>query len=171
MCTLTSTSSSSAICLSRNLTELVRLPTTEAMLTPCSTITWRSTETRPAVEAGEKLRKLMEEISAIYKKAGYTPPATDDVIAQSGSKQASQVLEAMGASGALVRLDAQINMDAGLYGEAKEKALSIIDQKGQVTLGEFRDALGTSRKYAVALLESFDKARITKMKGEGRIRA
>ena len=77
----------------------------------------------------------------------------------------------MVASGALVRLDAQINMDAGLYGEAKEKALSIIDQKGQVTLGEFRDALGTSRKYAVALLESFDKARITKMKGEGRIRA
>ncbi len=123
------------------------------------------------VEAGEKLRKLMEEISAIYKKAGYTPPATDDVIAQSGSKQASQVLEAMVTSGALVRLDAQINMDAGLYGEAKEKALSIIDQKGQVTLGEFRDALGTSRKYAVALLESFDKARITKMKGEGRIRA
>ena len=123
------------------------------------------------VEAGEKLRKLMEEISAIYKKAGYTPPATDDVIAQSGSKQASQVLEAMVASGALVRLDAQINMDAGLYGEAKEKARSIIDQKGQVTLGEFRDALGTSRKYAVALLESFDKARITKMTGEGSIRA
>ena len=39
MCTLTSTLWSSAICLTRWVTELVRLRTTDAMLTPCSTMT------------------------------------------------------------------------------------------------------------------------------------
>ncbi len=51
MCTRTSTSSSSAIFLRMNLTELARLSETELMLMPCSTMTCRSMMTAPATLA------------------------------------------------------------------------------------------------------------------------
>lgn len=123
------------------------------------------------VEAGERLQKLMDRLLSDYTKAGYSPPATDDVIAASGEKQASQVLDAMLTDRLLVRLDPQIYMEAGCYDRALELAWSMIDKNGSVTLADFRDALGTSRKYAVALLEHFDKNRLTKKVGDARVRA
>ncbi|HHU02144.1 MAG TPA: hypothetical protein GXZ91_03300, partial [Christensenellaceae bacterium] len=39
---------------------------------------------------------------------------------------------------------------------------------GEVTLAELRDALDTSRKYALSILNYWDKKGITKMHGEAR---
>ena len=50
-------------------------------------------------------------------------------------------------------------------------AYGLIEKNGQMTLAEFRDALGTSRKYAVALLEYFDNRKLTKKVGDARIKA
>jgi len=70
----------------------------------------------------------------------------------------------------LVRLDAQIYMEAGCYDQALQTAMDLIDKNGTVTLAEYRDALGTSRKFAVALLEQFDRARLTKKVGDARVK-
>lgn len=120
------------------------------------------------VEAGEKLQKLMDETLKLYNDAAYAPPATDDVVG--GDKQKAQVLDAMLGERQLVRLDPQIYIEAGWYDKALELAYSMIDKNGSVTLAEFRDGLGTSRKYAVALLEHFDKSRLTKKVGDARVR-
>ena len=120
------------------------------------------------VEAGEKLQKLMDKLTAEYKKAAFAPPATDDVIG--GDKQTAQVMDAMLADGTLVRLDAQIYIHNECYTQALELAYSLIEKNGQMTLAEFRDALGTSRKYAVALLEYFDNRKLTKKVGDARIK-
>lgn len=120
------------------------------------------------VEAGEKLQKLMDETLKLYNDAAYAPPATDDVVG--GDKQKAQVLDAMLGEKQLVRLDPQIYIEAGWYDKALELAYSMIDKNGSVTLAEFRDGLGTSRKYAVALLEHFDKSRLTKKVGDARVR-
>lgn len=56
-----------------------------------------------------------------------------------------------------------------------EKAKQIIKDKveadGKITLAEFRDAIAASRKYAVALLEHFDRVRFTKKVDDYRILA
>ncbi len=122
------------------------------------------------VEAGERLQKLMDSFAAQYQKAGFAPPGTDELIAASGEKQAAQVLDAMLADRMLVRLDAQIYMDAACYDKALALCYELIEQKGSVTLGEFRDALGTSRKFAVALLEQFDRQKLTKKVGDARVK-
>jgi selenocysteine-specific elongation factor len=44
-----------------------------------------------------------------------------------------------------------------------------IRAKGQVSAGEVRDQFGTSRKYAIALLEYLDEKRITQRVGDGRV--
>ena len=49
------------------------------------------------------------------------------------------------------------------------RVVALIERDGEVTLAALRDELGTSRKYAQALLEHFDAARITLRRGDGRV--
>ena len=46
-----------------------------------------------------------------------------------------------------------------------------IQEKGQITLAEVRDLLGTSRKYAVVILETLDREKVTKKIGDARVLA
>jgi selenocysteine-specific elongation factor len=43
----------------------------------------------------------------------------------------------------------------------RERTLAILATEGQITAARLRDELGTSRKYAVALLEHLDASRVT----------
>lgn len=44
-----------------------------------------------------------------------------------------------------------------------------ITNNGKITLAEFRDMIGTSRKYAMAILDHTDRERITAKEGDYRI--
>ena len=72
-------------------------------------------------------------------------------------------------SGVLVRLDAQIYMHRSHYDKAVALCCDTIRQNGQITLAEFRDALGTSRKFAMAILDHLDRQKITKKTGDFRV--
>ena len=50
-----------------------------------------------------------------------------------------------------------------------EKAVALLEADGELTLARLRDELGTSRKYAQALLERFDTERLTLRRGEARV--
>ncbi|MDD4727088.1 MAG: SelB C-terminal domain-containing protein, partial [Tissierellia bacterium] len=56
-----------------------------------------------------------------------------------------------------------------LYKKSKSELISFINKNGSITVAEFRDLLGTNRKIALALLESFDQKRITKREDNKRI--
>jgi selenocysteine-specific elongation factor len=60
-----------------------------------------------------------------------------------------------------------VHPDALAAVEARLVALA--ERDGEVTLAGLRDALGTSRKYAQALLEHFDAARVTLRVGDARV--
>jgi selenocysteine-specific elongation factor len=49
-----------------------------------------------------------------------------------------------------------------------EKIRVAIQQNGQITLAEARDMLGTTRKYAQALLEHLDSIGVTLRAGDAR---
>ena len=46
----------------------------------------------------------------------------------------------------------------------------LIDRDGSLTLADFRDHFGTSRKYAQATLEYLDQRRVTRRVGDERVR-
>ena len=48
--------------------------------------------------------------------------------------------------------------------------LDYIDQHGSITLSQFRDHFGTSRKYAQAALEYLDRLKYTRRVGDDRVR-
>jgi selenocysteine-specific elongation factor len=69
----------------------------------------------------------------------------------------------------IVRVGEGVAFAAEAYGEMVDRVTAHIREKGNVTLGEVRDMLGTSRKYAQALLEHMDAERITRRVGDARV--
>ena len=71
--------------------------------------------------------------------------------------------------GDLVALTPQILLRKDHYQSAAAGLLSLFDQKPELLLAEFRDALGISRKYALALLEYWDGTGVTRKTGDVRV--
>jgi len=70
--------------------------------------------------------------------------------------------------GTLVRLGENLLMHASAVERAAGVALDLFARRGGFTTVEFRDALGTSRKFAVPLLDYFDTVRLTVRHGSRR---
>lgn len=71
--------------------------------------------------------------------------------------------------GEIVRAGDGIAFAAEAYAEMAERVSQRIRESGSITLAEVRDMLGTSRKYAQALLEHMDEQRITRRVGDARV--
>ena len=113
-----------------------------------------------------ELSGTMEAIRERYRLAGVEAPTIDEVInGFKDKKQARQIITE------LVRQDALVKAAPGIYmGKQEwEKAVFVLknhlDTHPDISLAEYRDLLGTSRKYAVMLLDAFDQRKITKKQG------
>jgi selenocysteine-specific elongation factor len=51
----------------------------------------------------------------------------------------------------------------------RARLLALLEAEGEVTLARVRDELGTSRKYAQALLERLDAEKLTLRRGDARV--
>ena len=51
------------------------------------------------------------------------------------------------------------------------ETLAFIDTHGTITMAQFRDHFGASRKYAQAALEHMDRLKFTRRSGDDRVRA
>ena len=67
--------------------------------------------------------------------------------------------------GVLVKVGAGVLMHREHWDRALGVLRDYLGSHPEITLGEFRDLLGTSRKYAVMLLETYDQLKITKKAG------
>ena len=117
----------------------------------------------------KRQRSLREKILQTYRAAGLESPATDDVIngvPQNERLDAKQVLESLVTSGELVMLTPQICWHKDIYTRVCETVQTHFRTEETLTLGQLRDLLNSSRKYTLAVLEYFDKNRITKKDGD-----
>lgn len=69
----------------------------------------------------------------------------------------------------VVKVSDGVVFSAATYEEMVNKVTAYTKAKGRVTLAEVRDMLGTSRKYAQALLEYMDEKKITRRVGDERV--
>ena len=91
--------------------------------------------------------------------AGLAPPLDRDL--DSGD------LAALRAAGRVVRVSRTLHYHRDVLEEAQRRVLALAEQGGgAVTLAQLRDELGTSRKFAQALLEHLDSERVTIRRGD-----
>jgi len=102
---------------------------------------------------------------------GFTPVPFDDVVAsvkQSRLTGASRAFDMLLGRGIFVKVGDQ------LYRGTQIRSIHLavdrfLRENGRMTMAEFRDIIGTSRKYSVPLLEWFDSRGITVRSGDYRM--
>jgi selenocysteine-specific elongation factor len=118
---------------------------------------------------------IREDILNRMKNGGYTPPSPEELLApwakQKKSSDFTQVMDALQTVGTLITTEPGIVFFAETVEAAKKifTDLSKSQVPNAVTLAQFRDALTASRKYALSLLEYFDRIGFTRKEGEARI--
>jgi len=119
--------------------------------------------------------KIESKLLAIYQKAGLEAPDLKEVTAEFSEGQAKekkafeQMFGALVSQGVLIALTQQAHIHKDFYGVALGLFKTMAAEAPEVLTKDYRDRLGVSRKYAMFLLEHFDKAGITKMVGDGRV--
>jgi selenocysteine-specific elongation factor len=88
-------------------------------------------------------------------EAGFEPPIDSEL------GDAAAELPALRAAGRAVRVGRSLHYHPEPLGEIERRVREYIGRDGSITLAQLRDDLGTSRKFAQALLEHFDAARVT----------
>ena len=118
----------------------------------------------PAMEA------MKERIIKIYKDSRYELPTVDEVLqTEKDQINARHIIDALINCGELVRLNYQYCIDKEAFDNALDKLKDKIHQNGRITLAEFRDIIGTSRKYAMEILDYLDSKKITQKVDDARI--
>lgn len=116
------------------------------------------------VSMGQGDQTLVDEIVNRYLTAGFAPPATSELMLELKKRgRVEEILGNLQRDGTLVRLEREILMHKDVLAKAEATVRQALSESGQIQLAAFRDEIGTSRKYAVAILEHFDRSRLTRL--------
>ena len=97
-----------------------------------------------------------------------TVEAVLDSIPPERREEARQVLESLLTGGELVRLSPELCWHREVFQKGLDILRTLCADHGAVTLAEVRDALDTTRKYALLFLEACDRRQITVREGDCR---
>ena len=105
-----------------------------------------------------------EAVLQCLVKDRYSPPSGARLLAESGADEA--LLAAMVVEGEIVRVESGLYFDRATYKTMVERVVESIRRDGPIAVATVRDMFGTSRKYALALMEHLDDERITRRQGD-----
>lgn len=111
-------------------------------------------------------KKIKDDILSKLKKDEYLQLKKEEV--STNTVAVDEVLSALIASDDIIRINEEIYLLKTSYDKALDMLRKHIKDNGSVSIGEFRDMLGTNRKVGLGLLEYFDQMKITKRDGEKR---
>ena len=113
-----------------------------------------------------------DTIEDAFRRGRYAPPARDDALAGLRDREAAErMLQALLDDGLLVNVGAEIIFHREVLQEIETLVTAYVGEHGEITVAVLRDQLGTSRKYALAVLEHFDATHLTRRVGDKRVLA
>ncbi|MFO8057596.1 MAG: SelB C-terminal domain-containing protein, partial [bacterium] len=118
----------------------------------------------------ESDQAALARIRAMYADNPLSPPLTEDVYKQSGLPRqvVREFLDKLIEDGTLLRVSREFLFEADAVRQARDTVLECLDQHGSITVAQFRDLTGTTRKYAIPLLNYFDNQGHTIREGDYR---
>jgi selenocysteine-specific elongation factor len=114
---------------------------------------------------------VLKAVEDIYRKARFQPPRWEDAVAQLNVAPESMVeyLNYLIRAGILVKLSEEQFIHPEALRDAQDIIIRALKEKAEISLGEVRDLLNTSRKHALPLLEHLDAKRVTRRVGDTRV--
>lgn len=120
--------------------------------------------------SGEQ-RRIRQEILELLRAGQAAPPDLTEIGAHLTEDAAEiyAVAAAMQAMGEIIRLDENLMFPPRTLEEIEQRLLGYLHRNRELSVSAFRDLVGTTRKYAVPLLNYFDNKGVTVRKGDVRV--
>lgn len=122
------------------------------------------------VKLTKEQKRIKDEILTCYKNFGFSPEKITEVEkCFKDRKSFSEIHSYLVYEGFLIYLGEDTFMMRGFFKEAQTRLKAYLEAHRRIALGDFRDLLETSRRYALLLLEALDRRGVTVRDGEYRI--
>ncbi|HWB71227.1 MAG TPA: selenocysteine-specific translation elongation factor [Egibacteraceae bacterium] len=119
-----------------------------------------------AVRLDPQQTAARDALLAALSTEPFAPPGLAEAAHAAGASPA--LVRELEAAGALVRLGADLAVVADALDRAVERLHAAYDTEGPLTAARAKEVLGTSRKYALPLLEELDRRGRTRRRGDVR---
>ena len=125
------------------------------------------------VKLGGDLGDLGTRIEAELVRAEFQPPDLKQLaealkVPPSSSAQLRTVLAAMEREGRVVKVASDLYFARAPFDTARARLVEYLGGHPEITAAVYRDLLGASRKFAIALLDHFDHSGVTTRVGDAR---
>ncbi len=130
-------------------------------------VSLESFEAQPSRQEQAQLDRLSE----IYAAARFQPPAVKEALARAGieSRHQEGYYSYLVNCSRLVKINEELYFHREAYDEAVDLMRRHFTAAGTLTLAQFRDLTGSSRKIVQPLLEHFDRLKLTRRVGDHRV--
>ena len=112
-----------------------------------------------------------EKISRAFEQAGLAVPPVATVLEKLpvDRARAEKILHLLLREKTLVKVTEELVFHRAALEELRTTILRLKDKSRRIDVGAFKELTGVSRKYAIPLLEYFDRERVTRREGDMRI--
>jgi selenocysteine-specific elongation factor len=111
---------------------------------------------------------LKPRILDLLQKNEFQPPSKEELsqALKLDQKHLSDILKLLGKEGSLIRISDSMYLTSSAYNRMIADLRNFFSKKPEMTVAEFRDILGTTRKYALPILEYLDSSKVTLRVGD-----
>jgi selenocysteine-specific elongation factor len=125
------------------------------------------------VKLGGDAGKLGAHLEELLSKAEFQPPELKQIaetlkLGASDLPRIRTVLTAMEREGRVIKVATDLYFSRAAADTARSRLLDHLKTHPEITAASFRDLLGASRKFSIALLDYFDHAGVTTRVGDAR---
>jgi selenocysteine-specific elongation factor len=114
--------------------------------------------------------ELLRDIESLFKNRLFNPPKREEIVqsTRTAPERVDKVLRILLEQERLVRVECDLLFHAEAVGRAREILTSFIKKEGKLESVKFKYLLDTTRKFAIPLLDYFDRIRVTRSVGRTR---
>ncbi|WP_125706935.1 selenocysteine-specific translation elongation factor [Companilactobacillus zhongbaensis] len=118
------------------------------------------------VKLNKYQQQAYDEIIAALKETPLTPPNDEDIVGDDKNKQ--EVFKSL-IGNQVIRLGERNVMLKSAFDDVTQEVIAYLKENETMTLAQFRDLTGASRKYGMMILEYMDKQGVTRRQENTRV--
>jgi len=115
----------------------------------------------------EDEQNLLQKVEALFRNQPFKPPKFEDVTEQTKAspEKLRKVMQILIEQERLIRVDKDLFFHSEAVGKARELLIAFIQKEGKLESVKFKYLLDTTRKFAIPLLDYFDRIGLTRRDG------
>jgi selenocysteine-specific elongation factor len=115
------------------------------------------------IELDPEVSRLQGGVLQRLKEARFQPPSPDELAQSLGAaREAIDTILKLGVDeGSLTHIGAELYLSGEVVEEARQAVVANCEKNGHLEIPELRDAIGTTRKFLIPILEQFDTEGLT----------